>query len=373
MSSHLRKSWRDAATLIIAAKSPKISTSGFDYRILCMKRSVKTSFLTNHICYPGGAVEEQDQMKGWLDHFGKHGVSVQDLDRLTLDYHRKRKGRASMFHDSDGEQLPKAVSLRIGAIREAFEELGVLLCKKPSSNFLERKSSNFLRTNEIVSYQKQVHDREITFLQLCQQLNVIPDVFSLFEWSCWLTPTTFPGRRFQTAFFLCTIDEQLPIYPEPKEAFSYFWRTPDEYIQMLHQDLVWYHPPQFYEFCRLSNLKSVKALTEFALKREPSGSALFMPVVFKCSDGMVFVLPGDGQYPENPKLVPEDPELRSETFEETMEVFRKRNKTLNRLEMKSPAEVELFSNCEPNNGHLRPVTSFECMEKTSQGNVGSKL
>lgn len=374
MSSHLRKTWRDAATLIIAAKSQQKSTSGFDYRILCMKRSVKTSFLTNHICYPGGAIEEQDSVSGWLDHFLKHGVSVQDLDRLTLDYHRKKMGNASIFHDENdrGKFLSRAVSLRISAIREAFEELGVLLCKPVSSNnHQERKISNFLRTNDIVTYQRQVHDREITFLQLCQQLNVIPDVFSLFEWSCWLTPTTFPARRFQTAFFLCSVDEQLPIYPEPKEAFSYFWRTPDEYIQMLQQDLIWYHPPQFYEFCRLSNFKNVKNLIEFALKRESLGSAIFMPVVVKCSDGLVFVLPGDESYPEKPKLVQDHP--RQEEFEETMEELRNRNKIFNRIEMKSPSEVMLYSNSEPNNGHFRPVTSFEFPEKICEGNLRTKL
>lgn len=376
MSSHLKKAWRDAATLIIAAKSTNKSTTGFDYRILCMKRSEKTSFLNNNICYPGGATEEQDQASGWFDHFLKHRVSRQDLESLTLNHHRQRQGNTFIFHSRDDEieqgKLSRAVSLRISAIRETFEELGVLLCK-PMLCCHQRKSSNVLRLDDIVTYQKQVHDRKITFLQLCQQLSVVPDVFSLFEWSVWLTPTFFATRRFETAFFLCTIDEQSPIYPEPNEAYSYFWRSPEEYIQMLCQDLIWYHPPQFYEFSRLSNFKKVKELTDFAWKRELLGSTLFMPIVYNCCDGMTFILPGDEIYPEKPIFVQDDPELRLGLFDGTMEEFRKRNNIWNRIEMKSPSEVELYSNSEPINGHMKPVTKFQVIENASGGNLRTKL
>lgn len=376
MSSQLRKSWRDASTLMLAAKSSKKSKSGFDYRVLCMKRSEKTSFLSNNICYPGGATEEQDQASGWLDHFLRHGVSRRDLESLTLDYHRERKGHAFIFHDTKDEveqgKLSRAISLRICAIREAFEELGVLLCTR-SVNCHQRKSSNFLRENEIISYQQQVHDREITFLQLCQQLSVVPDVFSLFEWSVWLTPTFFAARRFETAFFICSVDEQLPVFPESKEAYSYFWRSPDEYIQMLRDSQVWYHPPQFYEFSRMSNFKKVKDLMDFASKREPQGSTLFMPVVYKCGDGMTFVLPGDENYPEKPCFVQDDPELRLGVFDGTMQEFRNRNQIWNRIEMKSPSDVELHSNSEPINGHVKPVNTFEFLEKTLKDNLKTKL
>ncbi|XP_063701535.1 acyl-coenzyme A diphosphatase NUDT19-like [Culicoides brevitarsis] len=373
MTSRLRKPWREAATLIIAAKSHKISTNGFDYRILCMKRSEKTSFLNNHICYPGGSTEEQDQASGWIEHFHKHGINLRDLNKLTLDYHRQKRGNALIFHDNDdsgqGQLLSKAISLRIGAIREAFEELGVLLCRSTAST--SRKSSNFLRTNDILKFQQQVHDHEMTFLQLCQQLNVVPDVFSLFEWSCWLTPTTFPSRRFLTAFFLCTINEQLPIFPEPKEAFSYFWRTPEEYIQLLHQNEVWYHPPQYYEFCRLANFKEIEELQNFLVTREEQGSVLMMPIVTKCEDGMCFIFPGDEKYPKMPKLIAENTE--AERFEGNLEEFREKSRILNRFEIKSPSEVELHSNCDPINGHKRPITTFDFLEKAGEDNLRTKL
>uniref|UniRef100_A0A336MDJ4 CSON014049 protein n=1 Tax=Culicoides sonorensis TaxID=179676 RepID=A0A336MDJ4_CULSO len=371
MSSSLKKAWREAATLIIAAKSssPIKSTSAFDYRILCMKRSEKTSFLSNNISYPGGALEEQDQNINWFEQFAKFGVSKQDLDTLTLDYHKQKQGNAFIFQDKNeniGKKLPKSVSLRIGVIRETFEELGVLLCRQKTSNckFNQRLNSNYMRGIDIISYQKQVHDRKITFLEMCDQLNIIPDVFSLFEWSAWLTPTFFSARRFETAFFLCTLNDQPPVYPEQNEAFSYFWRSPLEYIQMLRQDVVWYHPPQLYEFTRLANLTKIEEVLKFASKREVSGSILYMPVLYKCTDGMVFTLPGDDVYPPDPKYVEDDPEARLRTFGGTMEGFRKMSSILNRIEMKSPSEVELHSNCETISGHLRPkITLNESVDQ----------
>lgn len=372
-----RKSWRDAATLIIAAKSQK-STSGCDYRILCMKRSAKTAFLSNNISYPGGATEEEDQASGWFDYFMKFGITRKNLETLTSNYHRERKGNAFIFQERDDElregKLSRGVSLRISAIRETFEELGVLLCRKSYNSVISRpKSSHFIRGIDVMWYQKQVHDRKMTFLQLCEQLNVFPDIFSLYEWSAWLTPTFFSARRFETAFFLCTLDEQPPVTPEVNEAYSYFWRTPDEYIQMLRQDLIWYHPPQFYEFARLCNFKNLQKLSEFAANRDSMGSTLYMPVVFKCSDGMTFILPGDENYPKQPAFVENDPEKRFAMFDGTMEEFREKHKILNRIEMKSPSEVELFSNCLPSNGHLKPVTKFNFAQNDKENSLKTKL
>ena len=47
---------------------------------------------------------------------------------------------------------------------------------------------------------------------MCQGLECYPDLWALHEWSNWLTPTTFPGKRFDTAFYLAC----LPNVPEAK-------------------------------------------------------------------------------------------------------------------------------------------------------------
>lgn len=43
-------------------------------------------------------------------------------------------------------------------------------------------------------WQQLVHNDASKFLSLCEHLNVVPDIGSLFEWSNWITPATFKKR-----------------------------------------------------------------------------------------------------------------------------------------------------------------------------------
>lgn len=98
--------------------------------------------------------------------------------------------------------LCRDVSLRITAIRETFEELGLLIGRRPpgekggadliaSSGF-----SALVPTENVAAWQKCVHDNANQFIELCETANVVPDVWSLYEWSNWLTPLlkTFKQR-----------------------------------------------------------------------------------------------------------------------------------------------------------------------------------
>jgi nucleoside diphosphate-linked moiety X motif 19, mitochondrial len=116
------------------------------------------------------------------------------------------------------EMIFRDISLRITAIRETFEELGVLLCKnkeqlKDSSLFSNLKNNfdvefwqkqvDFIlishntafKLKQISQFFCQVYKDGSNFLRLCEELNVVPDLWSLHEWSCWLTPTFKRPKR----------------------------------------------------------------------------------------------------------------------------------------------------------------------------------
>lgn len=131
------------------------------------------------------------------------------------------------------------ISLRITAIRETFEELGILICK--SKEQLKDSStiySNILRNFDVESWQKKVYSDASNFLKLCEELNVVPDLWSLHEWSAWLTPTfkrskrwisqnlfkfhlvykIFSFFRFETVFYLVGVNEQPDIQVQNDEV-----------------------------------------------------------------------------------------------------------------------------------------------------------
>lgn len=68
--SKSHKILRNAASLILAAKSP-FSNSNGNFKILCLKRSSLSGFMPNNYVFPGGNISESDSDIEWLEIFKK--------------------------------------------------------------------------------------------------------------------------------------------------------------------------------------------------------------------------------------------------------------------------------------------------------------
>ena len=49
-----------------------------------------------------------------------------------------------------------------------------------------------------------------------RQLECVPDVWSLSEWSNWLTPASL-SRRYDTLFYICFLDKEPTVLLDDKE------------------------------------------------------------------------------------------------------------------------------------------------------------
>lgn len=63
----------------------------------------------------------------------------------------------------------------------------------------------------------------IKFL-LCRDLNALPDVWSLYEWSNWVTPKPSP-KRFDTAFFVCCTEGEIDAKHDQSETTDLYVRS----------------------------------------------------------------------------------------------------------------------------------------------------
>lgn len=96
------------------------------------------------------------------------------------------------------------MSLRLCAIRETFEESGILLCRGPVEAHQNLPFASFTVLNELAGWQKRVRADPRQMLDLCHVAGCVPDLWGLHLWSNWLTPTQQTVRH-NSVFFLAVL------------------------------------------------------------------------------------------------------------------------------------------------------------------------
>lgn len=250
------KHWREAATLILAAghrlgadsllprtppsvspRSPSESSgeraqpplsSRFDYDVLLLKRSAKSGFMPNAYVFPGGVLDPSDFSGDWLDIFKPFSSCPNFGLRQTKQPVETRPAIFATDRLKLGSPIPGDVALRICALRETFEESGVLLVVPKA----EVKSFNFdcpskhykeppFSVNELSEWRALVNQNPTNFIRMCRELEVLPNIWALHEWANWITPVGIYGRRFDTAFFQCCLQEIPHTIQDEKEIVDF--------------------------------------------------------------------------------------------------------------------------------------------------------
>ncbi|KAK7862993.1 hypothetical protein R5R35_014548 [Gryllus longicercus] len=354
----MSKLWREAASIIIAGrtnvfKCSKITDSKIngkfspDYKILVLKRGKSSRFFPGGYVFPGGATANEDSCQEWLNIYESLGFKPELLKILTSN-----SPTVPLFSDNS-KPLHKSISLRITAIRETFEESGILLCRSQKDSTPSNWAA-YMSGHQLQEWQKIVQNNAYEFLNLCKEFKCFPDIWSLHLWSNWLTPTNNP-IRFDTAFFLATIDQLPPSFMNDLEMDDMKWCHPQELLQGNIQDSVWLPPPQYYEMSRIVTYQNIDQLNNFAVERSKHGCERWMPVQKKAKDGIICFLPGDEQYPQKIDCNIKD---KMGELEGTMKNLRSSSRNIHRMELYENQGTKIFiSNVEPISGHTLPNTN----------------
>lgn len=224
-------SWRRAATLVLAAgwtrpvpaaaSRPQPPAEGF--RVLLLQRSASQGFLPGAQVFPGGVLEAADRSTDWLRLFAPHhgpprfGLGRAPPQRAAFPVLPNVRPGAV---DEDAAALPDDIAFRICAIRETFEEAGVLLLRPRDPRPPNQAPGCALAPPPaLADWRARVRRDPRHFLSLCAQLDCTPDIWALHDWSVWITPFSRPGgRRFETTFFLCCLNEPPPVFPDLVEV-----------------------------------------------------------------------------------------------------------------------------------------------------------
>nr|XP_005997967.1 PREDICTED: nucleoside diphosphate-linked moiety X motif 19, mitochondrial [Latimeria chalumnae] len=373
------KHWKEAATVIltagvrgrVAGAGLWPDSSGFDYEVLLLQRSGSSGFMPNAYVFPGGLLDPCDFSGEWLPLLrqrrpeGPFGLAP---------VRQGRGSRAPLFATDRaqlGSPLPGEVAFRICAIRETFEEAGILLATPQGERLVQGEGDadvggqglgEQVSREELACWRSRVQDDPRNFIQMCQELSCLPNIWALWEWGNWLTPTrSGHGRRYDTAFFICCLSDAPHTITDDKEIVRFEWSSPAEVLRRYEEGEMWVASPQFYELSRLCRFTSHEELRRFGQDRAPEGSERWLSVRMKVADGLVDLLPGDELYPEEPDYTGErlsDAQLASE---KTAGELRQGCARLHRIEMDSLYAATIHVNIEPRCKHVHPLAKTACL------------
>ncbi|KAG8230802.1 hypothetical protein J437_LFUL010581 [Ladona fulva] len=368
----MSKYWKDAASVLVLVRSllhNSLSKGNnartavkcpADYKILVVKRAAKSSFMPNGYVFPGGLCHEADASKEWLELYNTINVGP---SRTTYPFSpekdvNKIRSNNCLSFNGNGD-LPKPLSLRITAIRELFEESGILLVRSKrideKTDYFSSTRASYLYSDEIIEWQSRIQQDPKEFINFCHHFNCVPDVWSLKDWSFWLTPLHVSSKRFDTAFFITALSHIPPTRPDEKEVSDLKWSTPTELLENHSLQKLWLPPPQFYELSRIrDNFTKIQKAMEHSSSWV--GCDRWMPVEIKANDGRVYLLPGDEVYPKVPDY--EGSKVNNDTNEtagaQSMKELRANSSRLHRFEIRGAHDQDIVISHFPSTDHVYP-------------------
>jgi glyoxylase-like metal-dependent hydrolase (beta-lactamase superfamily II)/8-oxo-dGTP pyrophosphatase MutT (NUDIX family) len=218
---------RKAATLVPLREGAR------GLEVLLTTRPEHLRFMGGAAVFPGGAVASSDHDRRWAS-----------LSRRSSD-------EASVVLEEDG---PSALAAFVCALRESFEEVGLLLADGPWSELTRADA-----------------ERPESFLERCLELEIELRTDLLVPAGRWVTPLGSP-IRFDTRFFLALVPERWEPAPDPDEVASCRWIAPSEALEELGEGRLMMAPPTVEMLQRLASHDSF-ADAEASLTGEGVGGA----------------------------------------------------------------------------------------------------
>jgi 8-oxo-dGTP pyrophosphatase MutT (NUDIX family) len=179
---------RAAATILLLRDDPA-------FEVLMVKRHHQIDFASGALVFPGGKSHAGDHDPAWAEH--------------TVGW-----------NTFDAEQR----GLRIAAIREVFEEAGILLARRRDGGPMGGEACP-------IEVRKAVDAGETAFLDVVRGLDARLDLSALTVFARWITPPLTP-KRFDTWFYAAAAPEDQLAACDGRETVDAEWIAPAEALRL---------------------------------------------------------------------------------------------------------------------------------------------
>jgi 8-oxo-dGTP pyrophosphatase MutT (NUDIX family) len=232
-----------------------------EIEVFMMVRHYEIDFASGALVFPGGSVEQSD-----------HEIIA----------------HPELY--SGGEGLDAAgLSFRIAAIRETFEESGILLARPSGSKapIEAKRAAEIERVNRVA-----LSEGNTTFLTVLAQNSLALALDELVPYAHWVTPIGMP-KRFDTWFFLAAAPPAQVGAHDGRESTDSIWLSPREALAGSESGRFKLPFPTTRNLIKLGKQPSVKAALEDS-RGKPVVTV--MPVMTRLNGGRQLRIPLEAGY-----------------------------------------------------------------------------
>jgi 8-oxo-dGTP pyrophosphatase MutT (NUDIX family) len=164
--------------------------------VLMVKRHYEIDFAAGALVFPGGKASSGDMGPDW--------------DAYT-----------------DGDFGPVQQDARIAAVREAYEESGIILARHRSGRGEGRALVGADMADRIAPYRAACDRGEVSFLDIIRENDLVLALDCLIPFGHWITPVIMP-KRFDTYFYLAAAPVGQIAAHDGRETTDAVWLTAEQ-------------------------------------------------------------------------------------------------------------------------------------------------
>ena len=192
-------------------------------------------------------------------------------------------------------QIPRGgLAYWVAAIRECFEEAGVLLARNLKTNDVVAFNDVAIQ-NRFAQARHDIHDSSLNMIELCERENLKLVTGSIHYVSHWITPVG-EARRFDTRFFVASAPSSQEPLHDSQETIASLWVKPQQALDKLARGELAMFPPTSENLKFLAQYATTAEVLAAAAK--VSNPVAILPRLRTNSDGKVIgvLMPGDPEY-----------------------------------------------------------------------------
>lgn len=240
--------------------------------VLMIQRHLLSNVHGGSYVFPGGKIDPADARLDPAAH---------------LDQPAERLHALLCEQDTDAAT---AAAIHVGAVREVFEECGLLFAQDAGGDVLRQAAA--------------LAAAGVSFNDLSGRLGLRLDTRALRPWSRWVTPLlslSSPGKRFDTRFFIARVPPGQAARHDAHEAVHSAWLRPRAALESYWRGDIVLAAPQIMSLAHLGRFDSVEAMLAEADSRPP---CLVRPHTFEIEGMRATAYPGDERHPERARVMP---------------------------------------------------------------------